>query len=74
MCQKCLEAVRKHYSHLSDAEQAAALIGATCFPFGSHEMVEKQLQEVKEATDGTLGAALAYAENELRKAMEEVKE
>lgn len=72
MCEKCLAAVQKYYPNLSEADQGSVLWGATCFPLGSPEMVEKQLKEVREATDGTLGAALAYAENELWKAMEEI--
>ena len=60
----------KYYPDLSESDWGELLMGATCFPFGSPEMVERQVIELKEKTNGTLGQALAYADTQLRKAME----
>ena len=65
MCQKCLKAIQKYYPHLNDSEQRELLVGATCFPFGSPKMVEEQLAELREKTDGSLRAALKMVEEQL---------
>lgn len=65
MCQRCVEAIQRHYPHLTEQEGGELLMGATCWPMGTPEMVEKQLIELKEKTDGTLVGALAYADKEL---------
>lgn len=74
MCQQCLEAVQRYYPHLNEEEQCELLMSATCFPFGDADMVERQLIELREKTNGTLGAALAFAEAELYRAMTEFHE
>lgn len=70
MCEKCVEAVRKYFPNLSQEDYGELLMGATCFPFGPPEMVEAQLKELQEKTDGSLLGALAFADAELIKAME----
>lgn len=45
-------------------------MGATCFPAGGPDMIEPQLIDLIANTDGTLGAALAYADTELTQAMD----
>ena len=69
MCEKCLAAVRLHYPDLAEAEQVKLLWEATAFPFGSSGLIEKQLIELRGNTDGTLGGAIAYANNKLDQAM-----
>ena len=44
-------------------------MGATCFPIGDAQQVEKNLVELKKNTDGTLKSALAYADAQLKKAL-----
>jgi hypothetical protein len=46
MCQKCLDAARRHFPDKTDEQRAGILIGATCFPFGSPEETDKQLAEL----------------------------
>jgi hypothetical protein len=61
MCQKCVDAVARHYPGFTEEQQYELLVAATCFPFGSPEQVEKQLIELRAETDGTLDAALDFA-------------
>jgi len=42
----------------------------TCFPFGDAEQTVRQLKEMREATDGSIGAAYAYADAEIKKALD----
>lgn len=73
MCKKCDEAAQRHYPALSAEERWELLWGATCFPFGGPDMVEKQLIALKQTTDGSLGAALALADEETDAAMRNLK-
>ena len=66
MCQQCLEAVKREYPALDTKETEELLWGATCFPFGTLEQVEQQVRDLKQNTDGSLGQALALADEELR--------
>jgi len=74
MCEKCVESAKKWYPKLDDKELDSLLVCGTCFPFGSPEQVDAQLQELAEKTDGTLHGALAYAEEENEKAMAHIRE
>ena len=74
MCQKCVDACLKHYPLLTAEEWGELLMGATCFPFGSPEQVEEQLAELKKNTDGTLGSAIAWVEQQLWVKLERCKE
>lgn len=69
MCEKCIESVKKHFPLLDKSEYGHLLMSATCFPHGSHKLVDSQLKEAAENSDGTLGGAIAYAETELDKEM-----
>ena len=73
MCEQCALAVEWHYPHLTDAERGEILMSATCFPFGSPEMIDAQLAELREKTDGTLLGALVFAHAELDRQMTEFK-
>ena len=66
MCEKCVMAVQWIYSELPWEDQYDLLMGATCFPFGGPMDIAKQLLEVREATDGSLGQALGYADQKIR--------
>jgi hypothetical protein len=74
MCQKCVDAVKRYYPDLPESDYGTLLLGATAFPFGGPDIIEKQLAEVLAASDGTLDGALAYAEREMDKAMAEGRE
>ena len=65
MCRRCWELVSEHYPHLSESERVDLLWGATAFPAGGPEYVEKQLIELKASTDGSLEQALGLAEREM---------
>lgn len=69
MCKQCQESVDRHYPHLSQEDKYQLLMGATAFPFGGPEIIEGQLVELKEKTDGSLDGALAFADAELAAAM-----
>lgn len=69
MCQKCVDAVRQYYPQLPEKEWGNFLMGVTCFPFGCGEQVAEQLQRTKRNTDGSVGAAYAYADTEMTMAM-----
>ena len=69
MCANCLTVTQRHYPDLSDSDISQLLWEATAFPFGSSELIEKQLIELRGNTDGTLGGAIAYANNKLDQAM-----
>jgi hypothetical protein len=74
MCEKCVEAVKKWYPELPEDQWDDLLMDATCFPFGSPEMVEKQLKELREKTDGTLGGAIIFANEEMDKEYRQYKD
>jgi len=65
MCNKCVLAVQKYYPGLTKEEQGEVLINATAFPMGSQDLIERQLKGVREATDGSFGQAMWYAEMKL---------
>ena len=74
MCEQCALAVEWHYPNLTDEERGEVLMSATCFPFGSPELIEEQLVELKEKTDGTLRGALVFASAEMDRQMREFRE
>lgn len=63
---------RKYYPDLTDRECSDLLMGGTCFPLGDADEVEKQLKELKDNTDGTLEAGLAWAEKQFMEQWEAV--
>lgn len=70
MCEKCQELMDKYYPDLEQADQKELLFGATCFPFGPPELIEKQLIDLIENTDGSLGEALSYANERFKSYIE----
>jgi hypothetical protein len=70
MCQRCYDALQKHYPHLSDEDKINILWSATAYPMAEAETIERQIAEVRAATDGTLFAALAYADKQMQAAMD----
>ncbi len=73
MCQGCLDAVNRHYPYFTEAEICEILMSCTCYPCGTSEQVEEQLIELKEKTDGTLGGAIAFTNEELDREYNEYK-
>lgn len=45
MCQKCLDALNKYFLYASDELRAYILWERTSFPFGSAELIEKQIED-----------------------------
>ncbi len=74
MCQKCVEAVKKYYPHLPEDKYGDLLMSATGFPFVSVEIVEEQVKKLAEKTDGTIEAAVAYANHLLDEEMRQFYE
>jgi len=72
MCQKCFDAVERYFPAAKGEEVMSLLWGATCFPFGGPEDIERQLREMHEAGVTTLDGAHAYAEREMDAAMKSV--
>jgi len=62
MCQQCVDLVKKYYPKLNPTECGRLLMNATAFPFCPPDDLEKQLQELRENTDGTVDDALRYAD------------
>ncbi len=73
MCEQCNELVKKYYPNLPEDDYGHLLMSATCFPFGGPKYIEPQLKELVENTDGSLGAAIAFADKQLSKAWEEYR-
>ena len=73
MCEECKNLIDQYYPDLSNGDQYELLFGATCFPFGGPESIEPQLKELIENTDGSLQAALCYANNQLDESMKRYK-
>ena len=71
MCQRCLDAVKRHWPDLSETEQGILLWNATAFPFSGPETTEKQLKEMAERSGRDLGKAIALAEADMEAAMAE---
>ena len=63
MCKQCYKLAKKYYPELRDSDLGELLWGATAFPFGGPDIVGRQLAESRRNTDGTLRAALIYANN-----------
>lgn len=74
MCQRCVDAVRKYYPQVSDEDMGDFLMAATAFPAGGSDLIERQLKEAKEATDGSVEAACAFACAQVDAALETLGE
>lgn len=70
MCQQCIDHVRRIFPDLPEQDIGHLLLGATAFPLAQPDTIEKQLLELKEKTNGTLEGMLAFADQELWKALE----
>ena len=68
MCQKCFDAVKRHWPDLPESQYDDLLMGATCFPCGGPEAVEAQVAELAQQSNCNLGYALAIADTEMREA------
>jgi len=69
MCEKCVAAVKKYWPNLPEEKYPELLWNATCFPFGDHEMVARQVKEMAIEAKHDLDRALAIAGAEMTKAM-----
>ena len=72
MCQTCVDAVRKYYPDLPEENYCDLLMGATCFPFGTPSKIAGQLARLRKKTDGSLQAALAFADAETEASMKKI--
>lgn len=70
MCDKCVEAVKMYWPDLPLEQYPELLWGATCFPFGDHEMVANQVREMAGKAKCDLHVALAIADQETREMIE----
>jgi hypothetical protein len=48
MCQKCVDALRDIFPDETDKARVEILVNYTSFPFGTPEMIRKQLEHLKE--------------------------
>jgi len=74
MCEQCLLAVKEYYPGLAESDYDALLMGATSYPFGCGETIERQLKETRESTDGSLGQAIGYAEMKMDQEYEKYRQ
>lgn len=72
MCQKCHDALRKYYPDVVEEEAGTFLMCVTAFPFGDGDIIERQLREAKENTDGSIEAAYAYADAQVKRALDSI--
>lgn len=69
MCERCAAAVTQYYPDCPADEMGNFLFGATSFPAGGPEDIERQLREASEAGCQTYREAMAYAARETERAM-----
>lgn len=80
MCQKCHEALMKHFPDISDADGGRLLMSCTAFPFADPEQLEVQLGEIAERRRAGgnqanwLEAECAFADSCMESAMAERSE
>ena len=74
MCQQCVDACREVFPDVPDGEMGDFLIGTTCFPFGTPELVREQMQanRAKMTTDDW-HECFAIADAEMEAAMAEAR-
>lgn len=73
MCQKCVDALNKYYPDVPDDQVGTFLMCTTCFPAGDADTIARQLQEMYEATDGSIGAAYEYADKIVEESMRSLR-
>lgn len=71
MCEKCVAAAHKYFPKVSDDDIGDLLFSATCFPFGDHTDVARQLRNLarRKRCDGTVATAAALADADMDRAM-----
>ena len=69
MCDKCVAAVKLYFPRVRRKDYKALLMGATCFPFGTPEIVSSQLREMRDLGITSVDAACAYASEEMDRDM-----
>ena len=72
MCKECQDLIDKYYPQLTDDDKSEVLFSATCFPFCGPELLEDQLEVLKNETDGTLKGALLFASEQLKLTMKDM--
>ena len=73
ICKTCFNLIEKYLPLIEEKDRGELLMSATCYPCGSHDIVEQQILELAEKTDGTLFGCLRFAEEELDRQMEELR-
>jgi hypothetical protein len=74
MCQKCVDAVKKHWPDLPEEDYGTLLMSATAFPMADAEYIENQLEDLARRTRCDLGFACAIADWETSKAMDDMRD
>lgn len=65
MCEKCKEAIDKYWTGLPEPLIGELLMNATCFPFGDHNMVAKQLRQMSRRSNQNVEKAIILAHRDL---------
>lgn len=74
MCQKCADAVREIFPEVPSGKMHGFLLDTTCFPFGSAEMVRKNLEHNRsEMQTGDWNECYEIAERELDEEVERLR-
>lgn len=73
MCQKCVEAVKKHWPKLPESQYSSLLLGCTAWPCAGPEETERQLKDMAIRSGQDLGMAMAIADTETREAMSQLE-
>jgi hypothetical protein len=64
MCQKCYDAVKRHWPELPEEDYGALLMSATAFPLAGPDAIEKQLADLAQQTGCDVGKAIALVDAE----------
>ena len=69
MCSRCVRAAYLYFPDVPDGRLGEFLFSATCFPFGDHAAVERNLADAWLAGCETYQQAEAYADEQMEDAM-----
>ena len=69
MCQRCIDAVKRHWPDLPEVDYHRLLWNCTAFPVAPPEVIEQQVREMAEKSGCDLDKAIVIADMELSEAM-----
>ena len=74
MCEKCVEAVRKHFPTVPDERIGELLWSSTAFPLAEPDVIDRQLAEMAGRGITAVDEACAFADEAMDRAMKEYRD